>query len=223
MKIARDGFREIGIALVTLGPLTAAGVWAALNYSPWFWAAAVVPFVFLVFTFAFFRDPHRNVPQSLGLMVSPADGKVTDVVEVREVPGIVGPALRISIFLSVFDVHINRMPCDATIDKLEYKPGKFLDARDPDCAVLNEKLTLFMTTSDENAGILVRQIAGKIARRIICHPKEGATLNRGERFGMIKFGSRTDLVVPVSLGYKPVVKVGDRVSGGDTVLLRKEA
>ncbi len=221
MKIARDGFREIGLALLLLGPLLALAVWAAVTHSPWWWLAAIVPAFFLGFTFAFFRDPHRLIPQEDGIMVSPADGTITHVERLPATAEIEEPVWRVSIFLSVFNVHINRAPCAATVKTIHYSPGRYLDARDPNSARDNEQNALVMQTEAESATILVRQIAGLIARRIICHAGEGSTLQRGERFGMIKFGSRTDLVVPVATGYEPTVEVGQKVQGGATVMMRK--
>jgi len=221
MTIARDGFREIGLAVLLLGPLLALAVWAALTHSPWWWLTATVPAFFLGFTLAFFRDPQRTIPSEDGIMVSPADGTITHVEQLPTSAEIDEPVWRVSIFLSVFNVHINRAPCAARVTAIHYAPGQYLDARDPNSARDNEQNALLMQTDAEGATILVRQIAGLIARRIICHAKEGTTLMRGQRFGMIKFGSRTDLVVPVASGFKPTVKVGQKVQGGGTVMMRK--
>lgn len=223
MTIARDGFREIGIALLLLGPILAVAVWAALTHSAWWWLAVPVPAFFLGFTFAFFRDPQREIPSEPGVMVAPADGTITHVERLEATPEIAEPVWRISIFLSVFNVHINRAPCAAAVTEIHYAPGQYLDARDPNSARDNEQNALLMRTEQGGATILVRQIAGLIARRIICHAKEGTKLKRGERFGMIKFGSRTDLVVPVALGLEPVVQVGQKVQGGATVMMRNSA
>lgn len=219
MTLARDGLREMLISTVTLGAGGGAAAWAALNGSPLWWALAIPLLGLWLFTLAFFRDPHRVVPQGPGLLVAPADGRVTEVSRVESVPGIDGPALRISIFLSVFDVHINRSPCAGRVVKTDYRPGEFLDARHPECGVRNEAMTV---TMEPEAGVpgplFVKQIAGLIARRIICRARPGDSLGRGERFGLIKFGSRTELTLPWADHVKPAVKVGDTVRGGVTVM-----
>jgi len=219
MTLARDGMREMLISTATLGAGGACAAWAAMTGSPAWWALAVPLLGLWVFTLAFFRDPHRVVPGGRGLLVAPADGRVTEVARVDSVPGIEGPALRISIFLSVFDVHINRSPCAGRVVNTEYRPGEFLDARHPECGVRNEAMTLTLAPEADVPGPLyVKQIAGLIARRIICRVKPGDALERGERFGLIKFGSRTELTLPWTEGVKPAVQVGDIVRGGVTVM-----
>ncbi len=155
-------------------------------------------------------------------LIAPADGLVWDVQEVDEPEFIKGRAVRIGIFLSVFDVHVNRSPVDGTVVYAAYKPGKFLDVRHPSCTHENESNTLGIEVADSVAPglrILVRQLSGLIARRIICTHGVGDELARGELYGMIKFGSRTELWLPASHPHAVKVKKGDRVKCGETVLI----
>jgi phosphatidylserine decarboxylase len=182
----------------------------------WFPYAAPVTGILFLWVFWFFRDPCRAIPEEPGAFVSPADGKVTDVgvVEVNEF--LEEPALRIGIFLSVFDVHVNRAPCDGKVEFLKYSPGKFHHANAPQSTDVNERQSVGLRT--EVGPVLVRQIAGSVARRIVSPLTEGQALRRGDRMGMIKFGSRTELYVPESVALDVRVKVGDTVRGGSTVL-----
>lgn len=181
-------------------------------------AVAIVPVLLLVWTFAFFRDPRRRIPREPGLLVSPADGTVTEITEVESPEFLGEPSMRIGIFLSVFNVHINRAPCDGVVEATKYTPGKFLDARHPDCGRLNESNAVVLKRP--SGRVLVRQISGAIARRIVCACREQDRLERGQKFGMIKFGSRTELYVPKRLLTEISVKVGDKVKGGESILAR---
>jgi len=177
--------------------------------------------ILLVWVLAFFRDPHRRVPRGDNILVAPADGKVTDIDVVEENDVIGGKALKIGIFLSIFDVHINRTPCAARIDKVTYKPGQYTNAMNPSSAQVNESNDIAMTRlSGPRDALLVRQISGAIARRIICRAEVGAEFACGERFGMIKFGSRTELYVPARDDLKCLAKVGDKVKAGETILAK---
>jgi len=172
---------------------------------------AVVPLALAAFFLWFFRDPERTIPNEPGAVVSPADGKVTDVSPVT----VDGKTLkRISIFLNVFDVHVNRSPISGVIRGAKYQPGKFLNAMDPQCANCNEQNTV--TVGGEGHTIIFKQIAGLLARRIVFTKNVGEKVGRGERVGLIKFGSRTDILVEPSADVQ--VKVGDRVKGGATIL-----
>jgi phosphatidylserine decarboxylase len=152
-------------------------------------------------------------------VVSPADGHVTHIEEAEEPAFLGGPALRISIFLSIFDVHLNRAPLDGRVAYVQYREGGFLNAMRSDSAASNEANDIGLETDEPRAPrVLVRQIAGLIARRIVCEAAPGASLRRGEVFGMIKFGSRTDLFLPRDSGLELRVKVGDAVRAGATVL-----
>lgn len=209
------------ISTATLGLGGAVSVWAAIESSVWFWLLAVPLLAVWLFTIAFFRDPHRSIPHAPGLMVSPADGKVSEITHLDNYEGIDGPAIRIGIFLSVFDVHINRSPCVGRVTKTTYQPGEFLDARHPESGIRNEAMTITLQPEDNRQSpIIVRQIAGLIARRIICRVGEGDSVERGQRIGLIKFGSRTELIVSANSGLEPTVKVDDHVKGGATILMQ---
>lgn len=223
MPLTRDGLKELVLATLILGIPGGLAAWAALTHSPWWWIA-VVPFAGLLgFVFSFFRDPHRVIPTDAGIMVAPADGKITEVAILDEWPGIEGRALKISIFLSVFNVHINRAPCDGRVTGTRYERGEFLDVRHPESGIRNERNSITIDPDADYGPVIVRQIAGLIARRIVCHVGNGDTVRRGARFGMIKFGSRTDLIVPVSSGLEPAVQVGDIAKGGATVMMRPKS
>jgi len=176
--------------------------------------------IVLIWILAFFRDPPRQIPQDDSLLLSPADGKITDI-ETVENGLIEGKSLRIGIFLSIFNVHINRSPCDATVADISYKKGLYKNAMNPVSSKVNESNTVVLSRSTAAADkIIVRQISGAIARRIVCKAKAGQNLQKGEKFGMIKFGSRTELYVPVSENLSCLVKIGDKVKAGLTPLAK---
>jgi phosphatidylserine decarboxylase len=162
----------------------------------------------------FFRDPHRIPPNNPLALVSPADGKVICVDEAEDPCFGLGKFRRVGIFLSVLDVHVNRSPFSGTIEKTHYSAGEFLDARHLEVDIRNENQTWLLRTP--RGPLLVRQIAGLIARRIVGWKKQGDSVTTGERIGMIRFGSRTDLYFPASC--TPQVQVGQRVVGGQTIL-----
>jgi phosphatidylserine decarboxylase len=196
------------------------GAFAAWHVHP---LLAVVPLLLLVFTVSFFRDPSRRIPGDVCTIVSPADGKVTDIVEVEDAPFVGGPSWRVGIFLSVFDVHVNRMPLAGTVLHRVHHQGLFLDARDEHCATKNEAVELGVEVpraGEAAARILVRQVTGLIARRIVCPVRVGQTFERGARYGMIKFGSRTELYLADRDLEELAVKVGDKVKGGSSVIGR---
>jgi phosphatidylserine decarboxylase len=168
---------------------------------------------------SFFRDPLRRIPRKLppGAMLSPADGTVSAVLEVEHHVAVGGPGTIVRIFLSVLNVHVNRSPCDGEVVRLDYAPGRHFDARTPESSILNESnLITVRLSSGETIGI--RQVAGKIARRIVCPLRVGDRVVRGRRFGMIKFGSTTELILPRSAQPEVLVAPGDRVRGGVTIL-----
>jgi len=211
--VAKEGAREILLATVVLGALA----WA-LSLAHW---ALTIPIVIVwIWVLTFFRDPKRAGDFGAGQMCAPADGTVTEVTRLNHHDDIGGPAIRIGIFLSIFNVHINRSPCDCTVASTRHKPGKFLDARHPDSGRLNESNTLVLDPAAPHTGpIVVRQVAGLVARRIICHASTGTRISRGQRFGLIKFGSRTELIVPDVAGTDISVRVADRVRAGLTLML----
>ncbi len=223
IPLARAGAREMLIITVVCGLLAAGPLVAAVGGAMWGWVVGGCFVLLWAGGMAFFRDPHRRVPTDAEVMVSPADGVVTETIELPHDSDIDGPAQRISIFLSVLDVHINRSPCDGVVRLMRYKPGKFLDARDVNCATLNESNTIVIEPEDSSIGpVVVRQIAGLIARRIVCSLKVGDRVKRGQRIGLIKFGSRTELVVSAGSRFVPSVRVGDACRGAATIIARRE-
>ncbi len=179
--------------------------------------------VVLVWVLLFFRDPYRAVPPDKNILLAPADGKITDIEIVEEDNFIGGKALRIGIFLSIFDVHINRAPCDVKVERITYRKGRYKNAMNPESGRVNESNEVgLVRTEAPNDRLIVRQISGAIARRIVCEATEGQELTGGEKFGMIKFGSRTELYVPARENVKRQVKVGDKVKAGLSVLVRYE-
>jgi phosphatidylserine decarboxylase len=169
---------------------------------------ALICFILASFICYFFRNPKREIPQGENLIVSPADGKV---VKISQLPD---GTRTISIFLNIFNVHVNRSPISGRLEHMEYKRGKFKVAFDEEASKVNEQNIL--TISGQDATVVVRQIAGLIARRVICWKQPGETLKRGELFGLIRFGSRVDVTVPERV--RVLVKIGDRVRGGSSVL-----
>jgi phosphatidylserine decarboxylase len=175
----------------------------------------IVLIVVLAWVLAFFRDPQRDCPQDASLLLSPADGVVSDIETIDHELFEGGKAIRIGIFLNIFNVHINRMPCPVRVDKITYFPGEFKNAIDPESARVNEANQLELTRMDEPCDkLIVRQISGAIARRIVCKAKEGQEFIGGEQFGMIKFGSRTELYLPASDEAEVMVEIGQKVKAG---------
>jgi phosphatidylserine decarboxylase len=170
----------------------------------------------LLCTVAFFRDPERQVPSDPSVIVAPADGRVMDIVELDETEVLKGKTRRVGIFLSIFDVHTNRAPIDGRIVYRQRRPGLFLDARRADCSEKNESIT--WAFENPRVTIVARQITGAIARRIVAWANLGDELRKGDRFGMIRFGSRTELYLPLSATV--LVKVGEHVAGGATPIAR---
>ncbi len=184
-------------------------------------AVEAVLAIVLGWALMFFRDPHREPPQDDNLLLAPADGTITDVGMVEETEFIGGPALRVGIFLSIFNTHINRAPCDAKVEKIVYRSGKYINAMSPRAGKVNESNNLSMVrTSHPQDRLLVRQISGAIARRIVCAAREGQQLTGGEQFGMIKFGSRTELYLSASQNVECMARIGDKVKAGITPLVK---
>jgi phosphatidylserine decarboxylase len=186
-----------------------------------FWIVELASAVILVWVLSFFRDPKRDIPTDDNLILSPADGTISDIEEVDEPNFIGGRATRIGIFLSIFNVHINRTPCAVKIGKITYRKGKFKNAMNPISGKVNESNDIAMTRLKEPKDkMLVRQISGAIARRIVCDAKEGREFSGGAVFGMLKFGSRTELYLPINCGARILVKKGDKVRAGLTILAK---
>ncbi len=202
--IAREGWGHVGYALS--GALIIhwiAGFWVALP----FWLA-------VVFVLQFFRDPVRTIPQEAGVLVCPADGKVIKVDEVED-PYLKRPSRRISIFMNVFNVHSNRMPVAGTVKERWYSPGAFVNAALDKAAAENERNALWIKTPG-GQDVVVVQVAGLIARRILCYVQPGDSVSRGERYGFIRFGSRVDVYMPLTA--KPAVSLGDTAQSGSRIL-----
>lgn len=217
LPIAPEGLREIALSTLVLGGMTWLSVWL-------FWPAAIPFVVVWLWVLSFFRDPRRERTYGAGDLCSPADGTVTAVTELPTCDGFDGPAVRIGIFLSLFNVHVNRSPCSGIVRTTTYKPGGFLDARHPDSGRLNESNTVLIDPDGPIPGpIVVRQVAGLVARRIICHAKSSDRLGIGERFGLIKFGSRTELIIPKLVTTEILVGLGQEVRAGLTILARQPA
>jgi phosphatidylserine decarboxylase len=186
--------------------------------------------VLLLWVLSFFRDPQRICPSDENLLLAPADGRIKDIEIIEEENFIGGAALRIGIFLSIFNAHINRAPCNVRVEKIAYRKGKYKNAANPQAGRVNESNNLvFVRTGNPKDKLVVRQISGSIARRIVCKTKQGQELTSGEKFGMIKFGSRTELYVPLKTNAesniwepKCLVKIGDKVRAGLTPLVKYE-
>lgn len=200
--MVRDGY-IYGLSLLAVVGVLA---WAT---GTWVWS--LVPLLLAAFFLWFFRDPQREIPKGQGLLVSPADGLVTETVRIETSSG---PRQRISIFLNVFDVHVNRSPIAGEITAVRYQKGKFLNAMNQECAERNEQN--IVTVHGEGMEIVFKQIAGLIARRIVFNYRVGDRVERGQRVGLIKFGSRTDVILPAEAEIR--VKTGQRVKGGSSII-----
>jgi phosphatidylserine decarboxylase len=185
----------------------------------WYLAiAAAVPLCLIVY---FFRDPRRAVPGGVGVLVAPADGKVVEITRLEHDEYIGGPAVRIGIFLSIFNVHLNRAPSPSRVIALRYSPGQFLNALNSESAIKNENTWIGLEEeASPHRRIVVRQISGAIARRIVCDLRPGEVLERGQKIGMIKLGSRTELIIPDTDELKIEVKIGQKILAGSSVMAR---
>jgi phosphatidylserine decarboxylase len=200
--MVRDGY-IYGLSLLAVAVVLA---WATGN-----WAWGIIPVLLAAFFLWFFRDPRRTIPEGPGLIVSPGDGLVTETVSIATPRG---PRQRISIFLNVFDVHVNRSPISGVLSEVRYQKGEYLNAMNPASADRNEQNAA--TVQGEGIEVTFKQIAGLIARRIVFIPKRGDRIERGQRVGLIKFGSRVDVVIPAEAELQ--IRVGQRVKGGESVL-----
>ncbi len=215
MSFAREGYPFAGASLLLAGACWA-GVWmgeggGVLKGTAWILSAAAV------FVLWFFRDPDPSLPSDADLVVAPGQGKIVAIQDVEEHTFMAGPARKISIFLSVFDVHVQRAPVSGTVEFQAYDPGKYVAAWLEKASDDNEQASLGIAT--EKGRVLVRQIAGLIARRIITDASKGDSVERGKRFGLIRFGSRVDLFVPMH--WEVLCAVGDKVRVGTTVIARQ--
>lgn len=213
LPLTRHGLREMLVGTLVLAL-------AAVGLSFLWWPLSFIVLPIFIWLLAFFRDPERLVPDRQGGMVSPADGKVTDIVVLPQCDLVGGPAIRVGIFLSVFNVHVNRAPCAGKVSAVYYKKGKFINAMDwSHASEDNESNTLVISdVADGRPLVAVKQIVGLIARRIVCSSAVGDVLKRGDRIGMIKFGSRTELYIPQRLAPEVVVTIGQKVCGACDVI-----
>lgn len=193
----------------------------ALLFAPKPWCLlSIMPLVFLLWLISFFRNPKRTIPTDPGVIVSPADGVVTDVTQLPHYDFLGGPAVRIGIFLSIFNVHINRAPLAGRVVEFHYHPGEFLNAMNPASSERNEYMWIgFEGTESPSRRFAVRQISGLLARRIVCPLRIGQVVTRGEIFGMIKLGSRTELILPAE-AVEIAVQPGDPVRAGSHIVAR---
>jgi len=211
LNFAREGLLFIAIAAVI-----AVGAFGfAISRRSWgLWLAAFVLLLLALWVAYFFRDPERTGQRGPSLVVSPADGKLIMITEVDEPAFMQGRAIRLSIFMNVFNVHVNRYPVDGVIRYLHYNKGKFFNAAAEKSSLENEQMSVGIDTGRYR--VLVRQIAGLIARRIVTYSKVGETVKQGDRMGIIRFGSRVDVFIPV--GSKVIAKLGDATTAGVTIL-----
>ena len=203
IPIAKEGYMFI----LPLAVLT--GIFWALS---WLWVTGLFAGLFLFVTW-FFRDPERSIPEDPNAIVSAGDGRVVEIVQEKD-PLLDGVYTRVSVFLNVFNVHVNRVPIAGKIQATRYNPGKFLNAASHKASLDNEQSAILLNNG--HVTILVKQIAGLIARRIVCWAEEGDEYQRGQRFGLIRFGSRVDIFLPGGTDIK--VEIGDIVSGGSSII-----
>lgn len=219
MGITRYGWRETVISGLLLGAMAGGFLLLGRQLHPFWGWLALGPAAIFLWVLYFFRNPKRTPPEGEHRIVSPADGVITHIGEVDEPDFIGGRAVRISIFLSVFNVHLNRSPLAGRVAYKQYAKGQFVNAMRDDSGHLNEKNDLGLIAADKRVGkFMIRQIAGLIARRIVCEASHEQELARGEVYGMIKFSSRTELFFPVGSAVTLSAKVGDVVRAGETVL-----
>lgn len=211
MRVAREGFPFIAVGAA----LAASAIWlAATRPSPALVGLAVALVLVAAWVVYFFRDPDRHGARGDGLVVSPADGRIIQIVEMQEPDYLRGPCTRISVFMNIFSVHVNRYPVSGTVRYRHYNPGKFINAAADKASLENEQMSVGIETP--RGRFIVRQIAGLIARRIVTYSHEGDAATQGDRFGIIRFGSRVDVFLPP--GFTAKVRLGDQAHAGVTVL-----
>ncbi len=217
-RVPLTSFGTVEIILYGALPLAAGVLLLARGH----WWAGLPLCVIALFVFWFFRDPERTIPAEAGLLVSPADGVVLNVLDVDEPLYLAGRGTRVGVFLSVLDVHVNRAPAAGVVEMVRYTPGRFRDARDARCSAENESNAVGIRL-DDGSRILLRQVAGLIARRLVLDVKQGDRVERGQRIGMMKFGSYAEVIVPAGSGLLPAVSLKEKVKAGDTILFRAAA
>ena len=187
----------------------------SLFFYPWVSIPVVLCLFFILY---FFRDPNRNPPEGEEKLLAPADGRIIAISHVHEDNYLKCKAVKIATFMSLFSVHVNRISYSGKVEFIKHVPGKFLDARSPDSSEKNEHNLMGILTDDGKTKIMIKQVAGKVARRIVCACTVGDNVKRGQRFGMIKFGSRLEVYIPEDADFEIAVKEGEMVSAGTTVL-----
>jgi len=204
LKYAPEGYPFISLtAAATVAAFIFGGAWAA-----------ALPMALTLFVAFFFRDPERLAPEGDNIFVSPADGRILQIQSVTEEKFLKNKAIEISIFMSPLNVHVNRAPCAGMVESVVYTPGAFISAFKPEASIRNENIAMLLRGSI--GSILVRQVAGAVARRVVCRARQGDTLEKGERYGIIKFSSRLDVYLPENTEIK--VKTGDPVKAGETII-----
>jgi phosphatidylserine decarboxylase len=213
IPLTKYGRREMAIATLVLGTLTAVG-------TVLFWPSAILPAALWVYVLAFFRDPPRRA-ESAGAFLSPADGNVADITPVSADGALGVEAIRIGVFMNVLSVHVNRSPCAGRVVKTAHHDGGFVDVRRPEAWETNESATIWLQgdVAGQAVPVAVRQVAGLIARRVVTDLALGQDLRQGQRIGMIKFGSRVELIVPAEWAERIAVRLGQKVRAGRTVLV----
>lgn len=204
LKLAPEGYPFIAIAAAATA---AAFIFGGVP-------AAALPLVLTAFIVYFFRDPERTTPYGDNLYISPADGRIIQIQPVAEEKHLKSRAIEISIFMSPLNVHVNRAPCSGVVEAVVHTPGSFISAFKPEASIVNENIAMQLRGNESS--ILVRQVAGAVARRVVCRVRPGDTLSQGERYGIIKFSSRLDVFLPPDT--EITVKIGDSVKAGETVI-----
>lgn len=219
--LSKYGRREWIGGIVILESAMAAVILGAVFVSPWLIVLVVGVGLLQAWLVLFFRDPERTCPAGEHLLVAPADGRVTDLTPIGAGSELGCDGMRIGVFMSVFDVHVNRAPAEGVVESIDHRPGSFLDARRPDASERNEATTIRLRCSHDGREmpLVVRQVAGKVARRIVTDLEVGRRVRRAERIGMIKFGSRVEVLVPREMIGEVRVEIGTRTRAGETVLL----
>ncbi len=216
MRLSLTKYGQFELVIITLFCLVAGVLLWLLNP-----ILVLIPLLLFLGVIYFFRDPNRHIPVGDSLILAPADGKVIEINEQTEQSYFQEPTVKIAIFLSLLDVHINRAPCSGRITNMEYKKGKFLVASSPGASTLNESNTLTIDCEKPSGlRIILRQVAGIVARRIVCECRVSDFITRGVKFGMIKFGSRTEIFLPKVYVTGLEIKRGDKVKAGETILCR---
>ena len=220
IRVTKYGYREFLLATLLTGAIGLGLIYLGASGSKWLGVLAVIPLALWCFVLWFFRDPYRELPLS-ACLVCPADGHVADITPLGSESLLGCEGVQIGIFMNVFDVHVNRAPCTGTIESIAHMPGTFLDARDPAAKEKNESATIIMTHSrnSKDYRLVIRQIAGLVARRIVTDLAAGQQVQAGQRFGMIKFGSRVELLATNELIKDVKVTIGQKVTAGETILM----